>query len=289
MKCVTYLVCNSLSCSYTTTFLEKRKVQLKLSEVSQFGLDFSVYSKMSSLRKISLRVLKAPVIMVAPMNGGINNPAFAAAVINHCGIAGFGFTYHTPQAICKDIADTRALSSGPVNANFFVFDTANAPTSEALASAVGALKHRLSCDDKLIKTPIMPYTPDISVQMEAIWQMKPEILTFHFGVPQKEYIAEASRLGIATGVTATSIQEAQQIQESGADFIIAQGIEAGGHRGMFNSTWAQIAAGASEGNSVSAQTYARESCLARCWLTSTLFCSSPLLNVYSLCGILLSL
>lgn len=205
---------------------------------------------MSSIRKLSLRAFKSPLIMAAPMNGGINNPAFAAAVINQGGVAGFGFTYHTPQAICKDISDTRALSSGPINANFFVFDTLNAPTSKALTLAASALKQRLSVDDKLIKTPANPYTPDLSVQIEAIWHMRPEILTFHFGIPEKEYIAEASRLGISTGVTATSVQEAQQIQESGADFIIAQGIEAGGHRGMFNSTWAQIAAGTSEGKTL---------------------------------------
>lgn len=196
------------------------------------------------LRKLSLKSLREPVVMVAPMNGGINNPAFAASVINNGGIAGFGFTYHSPKAISNDISNTRSLCHGPINANFFVFDEFITPTPTSISSAVEALTNRLKVDKSLIKVPTEPYTPNLSAQIEAVWKEKPEVLTFHFGIPKKEYLKEAHRLCITTGVTATSVQEAQLIQESGADFVIAQGIEAGGHRGIFNSTWALMSTAA---------------------------------------------
>jgi nitronate monooxygenase len=59
------------------------------------------------------------------------------------------------------------------------------------------------------------------------------LLTFHFGIPSAAVMQQAKALGIAVGITATSLAEAKQIEAAGADFIVAQGIEAGGHRGTF--------------------------------------------------------
>lgn len=196
---------------------------------------------MNSFAKYLLKNCKQPFIFGAPMNGGINNPAFAAAVIGHGGVGGFGFTYHSPEQISKEIQETRIHAKGPINANFFVFDSVEVPDNVDIARAKTELVDRLHLqDDTDIKTPVAPYVPDLNKQMQAIWNEKPEVLTFHFDIPKREYIVEAHKLGIFVGVTATSVEEAHCIQESGADFIVAQGVEAGGHRGMFNAAWSQI-------------------------------------------------
>jgi nitronate monooxygenase len=71
-------------------------------------------------------------------------------------------------------------------------------------------------------------------QLEPIWKARPAILSFHFGLPPDGVIAKAHALGIAVGISATSLAEALSIVSAHADFIVAQGIEAGGHRGQFD-------------------------------------------------------
>jgi nitronate monooxygenase len=71
-------------------------------------------------------------------------------------------------------------------------------------------------------------------QLEPVWRARPAILSFHFGLPPDGIIAKAHTLGIAVGVSATSLAEALAIESAHADFIVAQGIEAGGHRGQFD-------------------------------------------------------
>ena len=70
-------------------------------------------------------------------------------------------------------------------------------------------------------------------QLDAVWTARPEVLTFHFGLPDAKVIEKAHSLNISFGVCATSVEEAAQIVEHGADFVVAQGYEAGGRRG----TW----------------------------------------------------
>ena len=86
----------------------------------------------------------------------------------------------------------------------------------------------------LIELPDKPYFPDLETQLEPIWCHKSQILTFHLGIPPRDVIDRARGLGILVGVTATSLYEAELIEKAGARFIIAQGIEAGGHRGKFS-------------------------------------------------------
>jgi nitronate monooxygenase len=71
-------------------------------------------------------------------------------------------------------------------------------------------------------------------QLEPIWKTRPAILSFHFGLPPEGVIEKAHALGIAVGISATSLTEGLAIESAHADFIVAQGIEAGGHRGQFD-------------------------------------------------------
>jgi len=177
--------------------------------------------------------LAFPVIQ-APMAGGINNPKFAAAVANSGGVGSFGFSYSSPQKISEDLLATKELTQGPINANFFVFREVVLPDADDQLNAVSALKKLPLGDECNICVPSAPFYPALEDQLRPIWDHRPQILTFHFGIPPQACIEHAHALGIAVGITATSLGEAREIQNAGADFIVAQGIEAGGHRGTFD-------------------------------------------------------
>lgn len=184
---------------------------------------------------IDLTQLALPIIQ-APMAGGITTPQLVAAVANHGGVGSFGFAYSSPDKIQADLAAAQALTSGPINANFFIFDAVHLPSVTAQVSAVEALR-RLNLGDGDVQAhtiPVAPFYPNLMDQLEPVWSARPAMLSFHFGLPPDGVLAQAHALGISVGVTATSLTEALAIQVAGADFIIAQGIEAGGHRGQFD-------------------------------------------------------
>lgn len=180
--------------------------------------------------------LRVPVI-AAPMAGGINNPEMVAAVIKSGGIGSFGFAYSSPQKIEEDLIATMNLCGGDsssINANFFIFQKLTVPSQGDINRAQTVLKNLPGIKTINIPVPTVPFYPELDEQLEPIWQIKPKYLTFHFGLPKQSIIKKAHELGILVGVTATSEDEAKQIEHAGADFIVAQGIEAGGHRGIFD-------------------------------------------------------
>ena len=169
------------------------------------------------------------------MAGGITTPELVAAVSNAGGIGSFGFAYSNSEIIDRDITSVRKLTSGPINANFFVFSKPDIPRQEDFRFAIDALNN-LPLDLQMPYEEFHePYFPSLNEQLEPVWIHKPQILTFHFGLPPKLILEKAQNLGIIVGITATNLLEAEQIQKFGADFIIAQGIEAGGHRGTFEA------------------------------------------------------
>lgn len=181
--------------------------------------------------------LAIPVVQ-APMAGGVNTPQLAAAVANAGGLGSFGFAYSSPEKIDADLKATTALIhpsyAKRINANFFVFQEPQMPSLDVQHQALNDLKKVSSKHAISIDLPKPPYIPNLEAMLEPIWINRPDVLTFHFGLPKQEFIDRAKSLGIAVGVTATCLSEALKIQAARADFIVAQGIEAGGHRGIFD-------------------------------------------------------
>jgi nitronate monooxygenase len=177
--------------------------------------------------------LEVPVIQ-APMAGGINNPKLASVIANAGGVGSFGFAYSTPQKISEDLVATRALTKGPINANFFIFSAIDLPAQPIQTQALEALRNLPIDGDYSVTIPQAPFYPNVEEQLNPVWEHCPEILTFHFGIPPLRVIEKAHSLGISVGITATSVDEAMAIEKAGADFVVAQGIEAGGHRGIFD-------------------------------------------------------
>jgi nitronate monooxygenase len=183
----------------------------------------------------SFQQLNAPIIQ-APMAGGVCTPELVAAVANAGGIGSFGFAYSTPLKIAADLQAARALTTGPINANFFVFAPVASPDTETQRQAISAIDSLPVANEAYTQPlgmPPEPFYPDLQQQLAPIWAHKPEILTFHFGIPHPAVIDQAHALGISVGMTATNVSHALAIVQAGADFIVAQGIEAGGHRGVF--------------------------------------------------------
>lgn len=183
----------------------------------------------------SFKQLALPIIQ-APMAGGVCTPELVAAVANAGGVGSFGFAYSTPKKIGEDLAIARALTAGPINANFFVFTPVALPASDIRQHAITALQNLPIASQAFaadLKFPGEPFYPDIHEQLVPVWEHKPDMLTFHFGIPDASVVEKAHALGIAVGMTATCVTDALAIQAAGADFIVAQGIEAGGHRGIF--------------------------------------------------------
>jgi nitronate monooxygenase len=177
--------------------------------------------------------LALPLIQ-APMAGGITTPQLVAAVANHGGVGSFGFAYSTPEKIHADLVSAQSLTSGPINANFFVFSPVHLPSNQIQANAIEALRSLGVDGAQSLTIPAEPFYPNLMEQLEPIWKARPAILSFHFGLPPDGVIAKAHALGIAVGISATSVMEGLAIESAHADFIVAQGIEAGGHRGQFD-------------------------------------------------------
>lgn len=181
---------------------------------------------------VEFPALACPIVL-APMAGGPNTPALAAAVANAGGIGSFGFAYSTPEQIRADLAAARALTAGPLNANFFIFRPVDPPEIGTVQRALAAVMALPGAAGVPVAAPVPPFYPDLRLQLEAVWQSRPALLTFHFGLPPAEVIERAHSLGICVGVTATRAAEARAIAAARADFIVAQGCEAGGHCGVF--------------------------------------------------------
>jgi nitronate monooxygenase len=181
----------------------------------------------------SFKQLALPLIQ-APMAGGITTPQLVAAVANHGGVGSFGFAYSTPEKIDADLIMAQSLTRGPINANFFIFSPVGLPDNQMQVNAMQALRSLNIEGARSLTIPVEPFYPNLIDQLEPIWRARPAILSFHFGLPPDAVIAKAHALGIAVGISATSLGEALAIEAAHADFVVAQGIEAGGHRGQFN-------------------------------------------------------
>eukprot|EP01033_Poteriospumella_lacustris_P011385 gene11385-8102_t len=178
------------------------------------------------------RSLTVPIIQ-APMAGGINTPAFVAEVVKTGCVGSFGFAYSSPQSIASDLRAVATTAPGPIHANFFIFGEPPEWNASLHAQALKELQGIPFAADVTFPAEVT-HVPSLAQSLEPIWQQPPALLTFHFGIPSPDIIHKAQSLGVLVGCTATSRDEAVAIEAAGCDFIVAQGIEAGGHRGTFH-------------------------------------------------------
>ena len=177
--------------------------------------------------------LRLPLI-VAPMAGGPTTPELVAACSSAGALGSFGFAYTQPEEMKKQAAAVRAKTDRPFGINLFVSPQPQEVAASAQQAALAALNsYYLELGLPAPAAAAAPYAPDLEKQLAAVEEIRPRVFTVHLDSLPKEKIERLKKLGIMLGGSATCIAEAQGLESLGFDFIIAQGGEAGGHRGTY--------------------------------------------------------
>lgn len=186
---------------------------------------------MSLLERLEI---KHPFFL-APM-AGVSTPALAAEVSNQGGLGSLGLGASSITAARGQILATQALTDAPFQVNFFCHDSQKLDR-EITAQWLDYLAPQFKRFNVSIPTKlecIYPSFLDNDDFLNLVLETRPKAVSFHFGIPNAHQITTLKAAGILTMVSATNLPEAQAIEAAGIDMIIAQGIEAGGHRGIFN-------------------------------------------------------
>jgi nitronate monooxygenase len=178
--------------------------------------------------------IELPIVQ-APM-AGVQGSSLAAAVSNAGGLGSLPCAMLNADAMQNEIAQIKALTQRPYNVNFFCHTPA---TFDAQKEAIWRQTLAPYFDELSIDTGTIspgsgrrPFDADMADALEAI---KPPVISFHFGLPSPELMHRLKSWGCKILSTATTLEEALWLEARGVDAIIAQGLEAGGHRGMFLS------------------------------------------------------
>jgi len=180
--------------------------------------------------------LKLPILM-APM-AGASPPMLAVAVARAGGMGGCGALMMTPRAIADWVAAVRAETDGPFQLNLWIPDPP--PLRDAAAEA--RVRRFLAAWGPTVSNAEAPGGVDFAAQCEALLAARPAVVSSIMGLYPPELVARIKAGGIAWFATATTVAEAVAAADAGADAIVAQGAEAGGHRGAFEAETAEVRA-----------------------------------------------
>jgi len=178
--------------------------------------------------KLGIRV---PIVQ-APMAGGPSSQELVAACCAAGALGGFGFAYTQPADMEKQAAWVRERTPSPFVINLFTSpQPGEVEDQRAALDAVAQFYSELGLGTPQPVQP--PFAPSLDAQLDAIERIKPRAVTSHLADFPGARVRRFQSLGILVGGAATTIAEAKHLESLGADFVIAQGGEAGGHRG----TW----------------------------------------------------
>ena len=179
--------------------------------------------------------IEIPIVQ-APMAGS-GGVALAIAVAQAGGLGSLPAAMLTMTGLAEQIDEFRRATDAPLNVNFFCHELPEVSPAEleAWAATVSRFDADLAVDRS--STPVGPARrPFDDEACRIVEKARPEIVSFHFGLPAQELVERVRRTGAIVMSTATIRAEAIWLEEHGCDMVIAQGAEAGGHRGMFLTT-----------------------------------------------------
>lgn len=186
-------------------------------------------------RLTDLLGIEHPIIQ-APMAGS-TTPALAAAVSNAGGLGSLGCAKLSLDALEDEIGQIRRASNRPFNLNFFANAAPKVDQAlwDATVAAMAPFYAELGLDTPSRTHP--ESTPGFSeAQRDLVLSARPNVVSFHFGLPPDALWRPLQAAGILILCSATKVAEARILDAAGIDAIIAQGWEAGGHRGSFETT-----------------------------------------------------
>ncbi len=175
--------------------------------------------------------LKWPILQ-APM-GSMSTPALAAAVSNAGGLGGLGMWGFSAVDAERRVAGFRQQSAGGLNVNYPLWPKPEA-TEQERAAMRQHLQPRYDAADLGPVPEPQGAASDVSAEhLAMLMRVKPDLVSFHFGLPAPEIVAAIRNAGIFIISSATTVAEARALERAGVDAVIAQGTEAGGHRATF--------------------------------------------------------
>lgn len=182
-------------------------------------------------RLLDLLKIDHPIVQ-APM-GGHTSLEMPVAVSAAGGLGSFPCALLAPAEVREAVGWIRARTRGPINLNFFCH-----PTPWRDAAIEQAWWQRLAAyyADFMVDPPALPaaaLAPFGAEACDLAVALRPDVVSFQFGLPDKAQVDRLKAAGCRIFATATTVTEARWLEDRGADAVIAQGIEAGGHRGTF--------------------------------------------------------
>ena len=183
------------------------------------------------LKRLNVRL----PILQAPM-AGVSSPAMAAAVCEAGGLGAIGVGAAGAQRAGEMIAAVRQRSAGALNVNVFVHRPATADENRE-AAWIERLRPRFAefgTEPPARLREIYTSFATDDAMLTMLIEMRPAVVSLHFGLPDAARLQALRDAGIVLLATATSLAEAYQAAAAGVDAIVAQGYEAGGHRGVFD-------------------------------------------------------
>lgn len=183
-------------------------------------------NKLTELLQIELPIIQAP------MAGGATTAELVVAVSNAGGLGSVGAGYMTPDAIRSIIKEIRLNTTKPFAINLFIPEAHYATPAQKLQmqDIIKQVCPELDLGDNECH---VPYAQTFDEQFNIILEEKIPVFSFAFGVLDKVYVTELKKNKTIIIGTATNLEEAKTLEDSGVDIIALQGIEAGGHRGGF--------------------------------------------------------
>ena len=178
--------------------------------------------------------IEIPIIQ-APM-AGVQDSALAVAACNAGGLGSLPCAMLGLEALRHQLTVIKAQTDKPFNVNFFCHTTPT-PSADREATWRTALsvyyeEYRIDAEAIPVGASREPFSFETA---EVLAEFEPRVISFHFGLPSDELLARVRSWGPKILASATTVEEARWLEERGVDAIIAQGLEAGGHRGMFLS------------------------------------------------------
>jgi nitronate monooxygenase len=186
-------------------------------------------SSLQQRLNLSLPIFQAPM-------AGVQGSALAIAVSNAGGLGALPCAMLSAEALQGELDAIRAKTIGPINVNFFCHTTppADAEREKKWRAVLAPYYAEFGLDPSAGATgpSRAPFSAEAANVLE---KFRPEVVSFHFGLPAQALLEQVKSWGALVLSSATTVEEALWLETHGADAIIAQGAEAGGHRGMFLS------------------------------------------------------
>lgn len=187
-----------------------------------------MWSSTSLTRRLNISL---PIIQ-APMAGGATSAELVAAVSGAGALGSLGAGYLAPEAIDKAISDIRAKTDKPFGVNLFI-PNQHAASAQQIQAAQAQVQRACAPLNYSVPLPAPHYVVDFEEQLACVVAAKVPVFSFTFGLLASEQLEQLKSSGALTIGTATTVIEGKALEASGVNMIVAQGCEAGGHRGTF--------------------------------------------------------